>query len=428
MSSWNKIKNLYASEFFKYSAALLSSNVLSQIIGILAYPFITRIYGPDIFGEFSLFLSIVGILSLCSTWKYELAIILPKSEKKAVALFQLSILLSVLFFVLSFFIIFMWKGEIAAFFNQECLLPLLPFLPFFVLLTGLWQTLNFYFIRQKKYYNISTYNITQSIIGSGLKCLLGIKGRLRSGLGWGSISGQCLAVAISLIAGKSHLKAVKKIEKARIAQVAKTYSNFPKFELPNELLNTFAANLPILLLSVYFDMKEIGFFSLALMVGFRPVNLFSTSVYQVLFKKMSERLQNKKNLKKELILFCKICTITILPFIILFAFISERAFGIFFGSEWVVAGFYLKWMLPWLFMSALVPSLSFIPDLFFKQKTAMLIEVFYLILRVISLLIGIYYQSFHLAIILYCAISTFRYITLFFWYFYLVKKYETSLL
>jgi O-antigen/teichoic acid export membrane protein len=423
----NNIKKIYSSEFFKYSAALLSSNAISQLIAIAAYPFITRIYSPEIFGEFTLFLSIVSILAIFPTGKYELAIILPKSEKKAVALFQLCILLNGLFFVLSFFIIFIWKAEIASLFNQESLLPLLPFLPFLVLLTGLWQTLNYYFIRQKKYYNISTYNITQSSIGSGLKCILGIKGFFRSGLVWGTFLGQFLAVVISLIAGKSHLKEVKKIEKAKIIQTAKIYSNFPKYELPNELLNTFAISLPILLLSVYFDMKEIGFFSLALTVGFRPINLFTTSVYQVLYRKMSERFQNREKIKKELFLFCKTCTITVLPFFILLLFISEWAFGILFGLEWKAAGFYLKWMLPWLFMSILVPSLSFIPDLFFKQKTVMFIEILYVALRIIALLIGVYYQNFHLAIILYCCISTCRYITLLFWYFYLIKKYESSL-
>ncbi|GHT39074.1 polysaccharide biosynthesis protein [Bacteroidia bacterium] len=427
MGPWNNIKKVYSSEFFKYSAALLSSNAISQLIGIAAYPFITRIYSPEIFGEFTFFLSIVGILAIFPTGRYELAIILPKSEKKAIALFQLCILLNGLFFLLSSFIIVIWKAKIASFFHQESLLALLPFLPFLVLLTGLWQTFNYYFIRQKKYYNISAYNITQSIIGSGLKCVLGIKGFLQSGLVWGTLSGQFFAIIISLIAGKSQLKEVKKTDKAKIMQTAKTYVNFPKFELPNELLNTFAGSLPVLLLSFYFKMGEIGLFSLALTVGFRPVNLFSTSVYQVLFRKMSERLQNREKLKRELLLFCKTCIITILPFFILFLFISEWAFEILFGWEWKAAGFYLKCMLPWLFLVVLVASISFIPDLFFRQKTAMHIEIVYVILRILALFTGIYFQSFRLAVILYCGISALMLFVKLSWYFCLIKRYESSL-
>jgi O-antigen/teichoic acid export membrane protein len=219
-----------------------------------------------------------------------------------------------------------------------------------------------------------------------------------------------------------------KAKKAEIIAVAKTYANFPKFELPNEFLNTLAGSLPILLLSIYFDMEEIGLFSLALTVGFRPVNLFCNSIYQVLFKKITDRIHQKERVIKDLFLFCKTCMITILPFFLIFLFISEWVFGILFGKEWAEAGFYLKWMLPWLFMIVIVASLSFIPDLFFRQKTAMYIEMAYITIRIIALLTGIYFRDFHLAIALYCSLSALILGIKLFWYFHLIKKYESSIL
>jgi O-antigen/teichoic acid export membrane protein len=424
MKIWDNIKKTYASEFFKYSAALLSSNAISQLIAILAYPLITRIYSREIFGEFNVFFSIVSVLSILPTGKYELAIVLPKSEKKAFALFQLCLILNLCLFVVTFVILFFWKEGIASLFKQEHLKDLLPFLPFLILLAGLWQALNYFFIRQKKYYNISAYNITQSIISSGLKCLLGIKGFIQSGLVWGTFLGQFLAILISFSKSGISLKKIRKVKKVELMDVAKMYSNFPKFEMPHEMLNSFAGNLPVLLLSIYFEMGEIGLFSLALTVGFRPVNLFCNSVYQVLFKKTSERVHHRENFKNELLLFCKMCMVGILPFFLFFFFISEWIFGLLFGLEWKEAGYYLKLMLPWLFMVVLVASISFVPDLFFKQKTAMKIEIIYVILRIIALILGIYSQNFHLAILLYCGISAFMLIVKLLWYFRLIKKYE----
>jgi O-antigen/teichoic acid export membrane protein len=418
MNFRNSIKRIYSSEFFKYSAALLSSNAIAQIIAIIIYPFITRIYNPEVFGEYTLFIAIVGISTILATGKYESAIVLPKSEKKAIALFQLCTILNILFFILSFIIILIGGKKISSSW---------VILPFFVLFSGFWQTLNYFFIRQKKYYNISIYNISQSSINSCSKYIFGIKGLTQYGLILGTFLGRFLAIILSLFMGKSSLKKMKKIDKKEILSVAKIYSNFPKFNLPYELLSSFAGNLPILLLSIYFNMEEIGFFSLALTIGFCPVNLFSESVYQILYRKMTELVQNKEKLKHEFLLFIKTCFITISPFFILFAFISEWAFGILFGREWSEAGFYLKIMLPWLFLIMLNTSLVFIPNLFFKQKTTIKIEIIYFIFRLISLLLGIYFQNFKLAIILYCSISTFMHSIKLVWYFHLIKQYESSL-
>ncbi len=427
MGFWNDIKKIYYSEFFKYSAALLSSNAISQVIAILAYPLITRIYAPEIFGEFMLFFTIVSILSVMPTGRYELAIVLPDSEKKAAAIFQLCIFLNLCFFAVLYLIIFFWKDGIASSFDQQQLAHLFPLIPVFVLLTGCWQALNYYFVRQKRYYNISIYNITQSVFNSGLKCLLGLKGFMQSGLILGQFLGQFLASVISLVAGRSSLKPLRKIEKDQIVYVAKKYSNFPKFVLPQDLLNSLAGNLPILLLSAYFEMEEIGIFSLALSLGLRPVTLFGNSVYQVFFKKMQERLQNKEKMIHECFLFCKMCFIIILPVFVLFLFIPEKAFGLLFGEKWIEVGFYIKILLPCLFLSIFVASFAFIPDIFFRQKTSFQFEVVFLILKAVSLLVGIYFKSFNLAVVSYSVVVSLMLVLKLVWYYRLIKKYEISL-
>ncbi|MDR2085745.1 MAG: oligosaccharide flippase family protein [Dysgonamonadaceae bacterium] len=426
MNDWKKIKQIYASEFFKYSVALLSSNAISQLIGILAYPFITRIYAPDVFGEFNWLLSIAGVLSLFSTGKYELAIVLTKSKKESIALFQLCIILNLLVFSLSFFIVSVWKPEIASWFNLKNLFSLILFIPFIILLTGIGQTLNYFFIRQKQYYTVSAYNIIQSITGSVLKCVLGIKGFFQTGLLWGTSLGQFTAIFVCVITGKSQMKGLVKINTSQIIQVAKVYSNFPKFELPYVLLNTFASNLPVLLLSFHFEMEAVGLFSLAVTIGFRPINLFTNSVYQVLFRRGSERIQNKGNLKDECFLFCKMCLFFILPFFILMLFVPDELFGTLFGQRWEGVGFYLKLLLPGLFFNIMVASLSFIPDIFFKQKTAMKIEIGYVALKIIALSFGIYCRNFDVAIITYCCVVVLMLIIKLIWYFRLIKEYELS--
>ena len=427
MPFFSQIKRLYASEFFKFSAILLSSNAIAQVIGFVVYPIITRLYSPDVFGVFNLFLSIVGVLTLLTTGRYELAIVLPESEEKATALFQLSLLWTVGVTLISFVIISLFEKNILTLFHQEQLASLLPYLPLYLLLWGFWQTMNYYFVRQKRYYNLSIYNVTQSVIGSGMKCFLGFKGFLAFGLVLGQLLGQFLAASVSVISGRSALKHLNRWNKQEIKDVAKTYSNFPKFQLPNNVLNMFAGNLPVLLLSFYFEMGKIGLFSLALTIGFAPVMLFNNSVYQVLFRKMSELVQQKEKILSDCFMFGKMCLIFILPFFVIFMFVPNNFFTMLFGAKWTGVGFYLKCILPWLFLVVPHASLGFIPDLFFQQKMTMKIETAYVIIRIIALFLGVWLKNFDLAVGLFCAVSALMMAVKLIWYFQLVKKYESSL-
>jgi O-antigen/teichoic acid export membrane protein len=105
----------------------------------------------------------------------------------------------------------------------------------------------------------------------------------------------------------------------------------------------------------------------------------------------------------------------------------ESFFVMLFGIKWIGVGSYLKWMLPWLFLVILNASLGFIPDLFFRQKTAMHIEIIYFVIRLIALLLGIYFHNFGLAVHLYCGVSALMMAVKVIWYFRLIKKYESFL-
>ena len=57
--------------------------LVSQILGILLTPILTRMYAPEAFGLAALFGSIVVIPAVFSTMGYHSAIVLPKSNSSA---------------------------------------------------------------------------------------------------------------------------------------------------------------------------------------------------------------------------------------------------------------------------------------------------------------------------------------------------------
>ena len=89
------IRTIWNSEFFKNVATLISGTSIAQAFSVIIYIFLSRIYTEEDFGVFGLYMNILNITIIFSTAKYELAILLPKSEKESLNLLGLSGLISV---------------------------------------------------------------------------------------------------------------------------------------------------------------------------------------------------------------------------------------------------------------------------------------------------------------------------------------------
>ena len=97
------------------------------------------------------------------------------------------------------------------------------------------------------------------------------------------------------------------------------------------------------------------------------------------------------------------------------------------GAEWHVTGHYIRFLLPWLFVTLLAGPVCFLPDIFKKQKKALGFELLLLLLRLAGLAAGIATGSFVLAIACY-SIAGFAVILMqLLWFNRLVTDYEREL-
>ena len=89
------------SGFNKNFLSLISGTSIAQIIPILIAPILSRLYSPEDFGLYAFYIGIVGVLSVISTFKYEMAIIIPKNKLVVNQLLQISIFSSILISLIS---------------------------------------------------------------------------------------------------------------------------------------------------------------------------------------------------------------------------------------------------------------------------------------------------------------------------------------
>lgn len=419
--------NLFRSSMLRNAGKLLTANVIAQAIGLLIYPVLTRTYAPEDFALLNLFTSIVGVLALVATAEYQYAIVLPKTDRQAGALTHLCLTLLCSLFALLCLTIPLAR-PVAALFDAPELARWWWMLPFAVLGTGLWNILNYWYIRRKAFARISGYQITQSVFSASGKVGLGFLGWLRGGMIIATVCAPLLSLVISgVLAWKNHLCVLLQPSRDAMRQVAKEYANFPKFNLPRSLVNSVGLALPVWLLTPHFGLSEVGQLSLAMMAAFVPLSIISRACYQVLYQRVAEHVQNNQSIRSVLWRF-SLYTMAVLAVGLTVVYIVVPQLVTFiFGANWLEAADIIRALYPFIVLTPICGSLCFLPDVFAKQKTALWMEAGYVVAIAAALLLGIHMADFLLAVSLFAWVR-FAYLAIqLVWFAYLARTYNQTL-
>ncbi len=415
-------RSIWNSEFFRNVATLISGTSLAQAFSVVIYIVLSRIYTEEDFGVFGLYMNILNIAVIFATAKYELAILLPKSDRESFNLLGLSGLISVAVSLLLLVLVVSFNTLICKWLGSEQISVWLYFIPLSTLLVGWFTAFRNYSNREKRYKLIAGANIVQSFSNSLMKLGLGFLIAGAAGLIFGVIFGQLTGFLVFFVVhwrfNRSRISWIKWSEMKRLG---KQYSLFPRYNMWQGLINNLSGAFPVFILSSYFSTGIAGYYTFGYMVLYRPVNLVANAFYQVMFQRFVEKKHQNRSMRSEVLLFLKRTTqVLLVPFIISGLFFPE-IFGFIFGDKWIEAGRYAQIILPWIFMVSLVMPLSFIPDLYKKQRVAMIIDGIKLVARLGGLVAGVIMENVYIGLALYSGLSTIIIGYSLIWYLQLVK-------
>lgn len=406
---------------------LLSANIIAQVVGMLIYPLLTRMYQPDDFTLLSLFLTIANAILIFSTGDLQYAIPLPKKEEGAYALvgvMVISLSTTVIFsLVLSFFC-----DKIAVFFGVPNLEWALWYLPIYLSFVGIWQVLAYLFNRDKQYGKIASYQIIQSLSNAGLKIGFGLFSVGGLALIDASVVGPLIALTII---GPSKIKVVIEYLRHIPTHLAKEYLNiyrsFPLYSMPKNLICHLSNGLPVLMLTSVYGATNVGYFSLAITIGYLPLAMIASSIYQVLLRNTSEKVNERKAIFPEIHQFF-IYSSTILCFVFsILYFILPSITEFLFGPGWGMTGEILGILLPWFATGFIANALVFVPEVLLRLKNNLIIELSFIVLRIIALAYGISNLSFIATIKLFCVISFAIKLFQAVWFLWIAKQHDKAL-
>ena len=188
-----KIGRLAKGSFVRNVIILMFGSGMSQLIPLLFSPILSRLFTTAEFGVFTVFTTLAAFLGVLATFRYDLAIIIPKKKSDAFHLLALSVFITIIISSIILIITLLFARPIGKLLNTEELTPWLPFLALSILLLGISQSLNFWHNRNKSYKTLSANMISQSTTTAVVSTSNGFAKMNAGGLIIGSLTGKLVS-------------------------------------------------------------------------------------------------------------------------------------------------------------------------------------------------------------------------------------------
>ena len=412
------LSKINKSEFIKNVFTLMTGTAIAQAIPFLISPILSRLYTPDDFGVFALFLSIPAVIGVISTGRYELAIMLPKEKRTARNIIILSLIIACLVSLVTFILIIIFKQYIIAFFEAPEIGPWLYLVPVMVLFMGIYQTFNYWSIRNKTFRKNAISRISQSGSNGATQLALGAANAGPVGLIAGTIIGQMTAAIILAWRTITRPRELREaFSKKLIRENASRYSIFLKINTPHAFIDSLQDQGIVYVVICFFSKMVLGSYAFAYRILKAPVGLIGNSIYQVFFQKASKAFQEGQDIQPMVLKIYRNLFLIGFPIFFLIFLFAPSLFAFVFGEEWKLAGEIAQIIIPWLFLNFMVMPVSCIAVVMNKQKGAFLISCADVLLKVFALVIGGLYGDFRLAFMIMSILCSGLLIFALYWYY-----------
>ena len=361
---------------------LTSGTVFAQGLVILALPVLTRLYSPQDFDLLAVYVALIGLISVVSCLRYNIAIPLPEQDEDAMALLALSLLAGCAFSLILVLPVIFAPEATAALLGQMDLAPHLWLVPFGIALASSYNALQYWASRKKRFGIITKTRMTRAVGGVGTQLAFG----LTTPIPFGLLLGHALYSGLGVIGlGRNVMrddhKTIGALDWERMRRVAGQYRRFPFYSVPQTLFDTGGTQLPIIIIAAATAGPEAGFLMLAMRVMGLPMGLIGSSVAQVYLAEAPEKLRDGS-----LPAFTRRTMWTLFrtgaPPLAVAGALSPMLFPILFGAEWARAGWLVAWMTPWFILQFVVSPVSMVLNVTGRLGLLLAIALAGLLLRV----------------------------------------------
>lgn len=378
----------------------------SQVINLLALPVISRLYAPEAYAIWAIVVATSGIFGSIACFRYELAIVIPRSEEEASTIFWWCILSA---------------GGLGLLTCLTAQTPLIEhviaryhagpiwfysvFSPLLITATGISVALQYWNVRQRAFMINSFSQMILAFATFLTQFVYAIRiSTTSTGLLAGSLAGQ-LALIILCLGGYKNIKRPQLNGRIllNIPNMLYKHHRFLFYSMPYTLFGMLRNRGSLLVMDYFLANREVGLYAFAYRIMNFPVSLISSALRPVLFKETAEK--GTRALEGQINQILKIITILGTPVVVVYFFYAEDIFRLFFGEKWTDSGMMGRFIILPVFTFMLCNWMDRIMDVLGQQRLVLMLEIYFASASIIALWLGfVLHGGLYVALLLQCAI------------------------
>lgn len=329
------LSQIINSTFLKNTALIITGNIIAQLLAIIFLPIKSRLYGPELFGEFGIFNATVNLVNGLVCLGLISAIVSPEEDKEASAIYKVCLISCSTFAIILLILVFI-LSPVFRIINLSANYYLVCILMGIFLVINNWASMTYIWGNRKKEYKLLMYNpIIGSIVNFITVIIFAFLDIKSVGLITGAIISQ-IAIIIHLLL---HLKPTDfKHSINDFKFVLHRYKEFPLYQMPSNFLKGIGGQLPIIIMGTYFGTNFVGNYNMGQSLLYVPITLVGSALGQVHFKQATDLYNNGQDVGE--FTYRVVKTILYLAFIplLICSIFGKYIFQIFLGVQWAMAG------------------------------------------------------------------------------------------
>ncbi|MDD2229556.1 MAG: oligosaccharide flippase family protein [Candidatus Cloacimonetes bacterium] len=378
MASTNK-------QYIKNIGIISVGPLIATILGFLAEPWISRAWGPMVFGIGAYYTSIITMVSGLMFLRYDFAIVQAKTRREAHSLLALCIIVMLLMLVIVA-PLYKYIGKLA----QDDF----PFERYGAIMflsaafASLATLLRFWYSGKKKFIAISGSLILSSVSNTSLLLVYGALGKVSEGnMIFIRVFSNILVTIVLIIPyfRKDLWITLRCVSVKSIASAAKMFRRYPLYEYWGYAANLASLTIPVILITRYWGQDTTGLYAKALSILQMMVLFIGNSVNRVLHKEAADIINRKESPARLLSQTCRgLIKFSIFPTLFL-VLLAPELFSVLLGSQWRLSGVFSQYLSVWTFTAILSNAMLPMFGILNKQLQLSVFTISTLIVRVIIL-------------------------------------------
>ncbi len=385
--------------FGRNIAITFSGNTIVLFLGFILTPLMAKVYGPESYGQFAIFTSICSLIVPISTFQYPNGFVAVKNQIELYALIRISIFSVVCISVLSYTVLHIYLH----FQNDtQTLDELVSFIPFYVLLSGLFIILRGINIKIQQFGPAARSKSIATIGGKATS--IGI-GTLISQSVLGLIFGNIVLIIIESVGLLSRkLRSILfhsvtfKLNNKSYRDALTNFKEYPTFVTINSIIHSIGSQIPVYFIAFYFSDSAVGLFSLSLALILTPLNLLGNSIATVFLPKISKLRSNQEERNRVVLELYKKLFYPSLIILVLIAVTLGQIMVPILGKEWADAGILVSFVSVSFSFSLVSLPLEVTYRIIGLERDNFKLNLIFILIKIIGISIGLYFNDFYITV------------------------------